>query len=230
MTRIPPSITKVFKRIAPSKRAADRSPTTLAPQPALKQKTVRFTQETQVFPSHHPLHHHENGRPQNASPAPEQKTPSNASHNSNKSEYLNNEEDKETTTNKDKTPHTESKISKVTQDKKAKIAKNALDPTIQGDLENLFSDLEKRQDDSSSQVERHETEFLRMSTSIDKKNRLETKKASPESALDEFLTLYEKEHAKSDTNTIDSSNKLSAEEKKDAILEINARQMTEKQV
>ncbi len=60
MTRIPPSITNVFKRITHSKRPADRNPTTMAAQPAPQQKTVRFAEENQVIPSHNALGHHDN--------------------------------------------------------------------------------------------------------------------------------------------------------------------------
>jgi hypothetical protein len=48
MTRIPPSITKVFKRIAPTKSAPDRQKTTTTGQLASPQKTVRFADDQPV--------------------------------------------------------------------------------------------------------------------------------------------------------------------------------------
>lgn len=231
MTRIPPSITNVFKRITHSKRPADRNPTTMAAQPAPQQKTVRFAEENQVIPSHNALGHHDNRLVHGAPLAPSQERASSASPHAPEPGALPQAAKDETEVDGQQILEARSGSSRSARAPNAPPPEHPIKPPIQDELERLMAELEKKQDDSSSRTEGHNAQFLRISGSIDKKNRMETKKVVPSAALDDFFAAYEKENnIPAATNNISSEKILSTQEMNDAILEIKARQITEKQV
>lgn len=242
MTRIPPSITKVFNRIAPAKSTPERQRSKTTGQLASPQKTVRFADDVQIINQQHRTSYQ-------ADPQRESLIGSSI-------------QDARTTSKKDGSkpnskPHMPIGVTNHAGDDIPKPASNptkqerdpetvepGLEPAIkrkhpdrynamEAELQSYFDALEKEDQPQDLHHETATDQFHRISTSVKTYDPETMKPISLQDQLDSFLDALEMENTNqynSSQTTPTPKSQFSSEQQQDAISDIHLQRINEKNV